>query len=59
MQIKEHPTKYLTGTPQNCQDHGKQGKAAELWRMRGAYGDLMTQCDVGPSNRKGHQWKNC
>lgn len=32
--VEEHPTKYLTSTPQNCEGHQKQGKSEKLTAKR-------------------------
>ena len=41
-QFKEHSTKQLLSTPQNCQDHQKQDSCKKLSWLREAYRDFTT-----------------
>ena len=42
-QIERQSTKYLTSTPQNSQDHKKQGNTENLSRPGGTQGDEITK----------------
>lgn len=47
-QIVGHSTKYLTGTPQECQGYQEEGKSEKLWQPGGDHRDMTMKCDVMP-----------
>ena len=53
-------TKYPASLPQNRQGHQQQGKSEKMSQLRGARGEVATECHVGTwhRDRERHQWEN-
>lgn len=51
--VEGQSTKYLIGSPQNCQDH-QQGKTKKLSQPRGVYADVQLNVTWNPGTAEGY-----